>query len=83
MGVRPIDLGLLVGLPPTLVAHAHEPTFSPADTSYVGWSERGGIWRRWSVELPGGDDPDGSEGSIAAVPLIADSYVVFSEREPA
>jgi hypothetical protein len=71
--------GMFDGLPVALAELRSEPAFDPVNCSFCLWSlDAEGAWRRGSVTMPVGDDPDGSASLLGLLDRDPRSYVAFA-----
>lgn len=75
----PLVSTMIDGLPEALAPHTSEPAFSPQHTSYVAWWTSPGGWRRGSMPLPTGDDPDGSEAHLSILDGEPATYQAYAK----
>ena len=72
--------GVLDKLPDKFNPFATEPAFSMADTTFCIWRGRDDIsWRTGHIELPSGEDPDGSGWMLSILDGDPQKYKFWAE----
>jgi hypothetical protein len=73
--------GLFDGLPSEFVESvAKEPAFSPEEATFCLWNRNNEGWKIGNVELPDGDDPDGSAELLAILEGRSEQYVLWARE---